>query len=542
MFITTSHSENNQGHFSPLSEKYLYQTRELPDDGAFMPLDIPNLSEPKELPPVQKKKWEPSQARQRHFAFKKGLDDKWHTYNIKVAEALGEEEAIFLEDVRTWANHNAEKRNKTLDHYQMEKAGIDLAQKFGWSERTHYRKIKHLKNLGYLKIEKSSETKSNPLRRQRMNQYSPDKTYFEIAGQEIMTPLEKKLFLGEEMCQTPPLDPSQKQGETPPVLPNLAETLCHENSQSIEKQGEITTPPYIKIHQNLSSLLMVSKETANEEKALDPNLTVEATERVKECVIQKNDRKIESSSSSQAVETKSKQHEMAVFQPKPVTTPPKKAGCTTTSQTQMLEKDFEEFHGFHPSRLREKHLEFLRVYPKKIDHDASFTRFAQTLFLGEIAFEELIKRVKRFACSEEVKKRIGIEGGRYIKNASSWLRDKFWEAPAIASSAYDAPNPEEKHRMVQDFISHQTLDVRPFLTLLHDKVGDGKFMDWFAKASYSLEEKILKIEVETPFTQDWIKRHFAGDLDMASHSVGLMGYEMIPRRIMNQCISGMAKN
>jgi hypothetical protein len=287
---------------------------------------------------------------------------------------------------------------------------------------------------------------------------------------------------------------------------------------------------------------MVSKETANEEKALDPNLTVEATERVKECVIQKNDRKIESSSSSQAVETKSKQHEMAVFQPKPVTTPPKKAGCTTTSQTQMLEKDFEEFHGFHPSRLREKHLEFLRVYPKKIDHDASFTRFAQTLFLGEIAFEELIKRVKRFACSEEVKKRIGIEGGRYIKNASSWLRDKFWEAPAIASSAYDAPNPEEKHRMVQDFISHQTLDVRPFLTLLHDKVGDGKFMDWFAKASYSLEEKILKIEVETPFTQDWIKRHFAGDLDMASHSVGLMGYEMIPRRIMNQCISGMAKN
>ena len=521
--MNISQSANNQGHFSPLSEKYLYQTREIPDDGSFLPLDIPHLSETIVLAPV--KKWQPYKKQENHFAFKKGKGKLWLNYHQKIAEVVGEDAAVFLEEVRTWSNRNAMRKSQTMNDYLMEKAGIDLAEKFEWSERTHYAIIKKLKNRGLLKVGKSYEKdKKNRKteRHYRINQYSPMMGYFEIAGQEVMTPLERELFLGE--CPpAPPTEDTQEKGN----LDQFAESSCKLDRQHIEKQGEITH--HTNIYQKLSSLLKVSKETVSEEKALEPNLTVEETEKIKECVIQKNDRKIDSFSSPQAIEITPKQQEMAVSEPKPAPIPPKKAGCTTSSQTQMLEKDFEELHGFHPARLREKHEEFLKAYPKKLDHDASYSRFAQTIFSGEIAFGELTKRVKRFAKSEEVKKRQGIEGGRFIKNASSWLRDQGWEAPALASSENDAPDPHVMREKVQEIIISQEAKIAECLSIIQGRIGDAKFLSWFRGVSYEIEEGNLKITASSPFYQKKICTSFYQDLNFAIAKTKLAGFEVVAK-------------
>jgi hypothetical protein len=274
MEMIISQSANNQGRFSPLSEKYLYQAREIPDDGASFPLGIPHLSEPIVLAPV--KKWQPYKKQENHFAFKKGKGKLWLNYHQKIAEEVGEDAAVFLEEVRTWSNRNAMRKSQTMNDYLMEKAGIDLAEKFEWSERTHYAIIKKLKNRGLLKVGKSYEKdKKNRKteRHYRINQYSPTMGYFEIAGKEVMTPLERELFLGECSPLTPPPAGSQEKGK----LDQFAESLCKLHRQHIEKQGEITT--YTNIYKKLSSLLKVSKETVSEEMILDPNLTVKEKEK-----------------------------------------------------------------------------------------------------------------------------------------------------------------------------------------------------------------------------------------------------------------------
>ena len=523
MQMNIAHSANNQARFSSLSEKYLHQVREVPDDGAFFPLDMPNLSEPVLLPLLKKKN--------KDIAFKKGRGKLWLNYNKKIAEEVGEDAAVFLEEIRTWSNRNAIRKSQTMDDYQMEKAGIELAEKFNWSERAHYLILNKLKKKGLLKVGKSYEKDRDNRKTEkhyRMNQYSPTMGYFEITGEDIMTPLERKFFLGEKEHPTPPLEEQKNQG----YLDHFAESLCKTHRQAIEKQEDFvpTTNIYIK-HSSLST---ISKETASEEKALEPNLTVEAAEKVKECVGQQNEKKIDSFSSTQAVETKPKQQERTVSPAKPAPIALKKTGCSTSAQTQMLEKDFEKLHGFHPSRLREKHGEFLKVYPKKLDHDASYSRFAQTLFGGEIAFGELIKRVKRFADSEEVKKRQPIEGGRFIKNASSWLRDQGWEAPALASSSYDAHDPQTIQEEVRAFIEKHPAKIGEFLRIVKERIGAGHFASWFIKASYVLDGGGLRIEKMTSFRQNWIQGKFYHDLDHAIRQAGLLGLEFA-REVNHHC-------
>lgn len=514
--MNISQSANNQAHFSSLSEKYLRQEREIPDDGAFLPLDIPNLGNPIPLPLLKKKN--------KDMAFKKGKGKLWLNYHKKIAEQVGEDAAVFLEEVRTWSNRNALRKSQTMDDYQMEKAGIELAEKFDWSERTHYAIIKKLQKKGLLKVGKSYEKDRDNRKTEkhyRMNQYSPTMGYFEIAGEEIMTPLEQKLFLGEKEHPTPPIEEQKNQGH----LDHFAESLCKMHRQVIEKQEDFapTTNIYIK-H---SSLSKISKETANDGKVLDSKLTTEKIEKVKECDSQNDSLKIPSIPSPQAVETKQKQQDRAVFFANPAPIAPKKAGCTTSTQSQLLEKDFEVLHGFNPSLIREKHREFLKIYPKKLEHDASYTRFAQTLFSGEIGFEELLKRVERFAKSDEIRKRQGIEGGRFIKNASSWLRDKFWEAPAVASSAYDPPNPEETALKVQGFIEQHPEKIREFLRIVSERIGENRFASWFMMASYRLEGDSLRIERMTRFQQKWILEKFDHEINTAIRQAGLSGLEFV---------------
>jgi len=511
-----SHSANNQDNFSPLSEKYLHQAREVPDDGAFFPLNIPHLSDPIHLPLLKKKN--------KDMAFKKGRGKLWLNYHQKIAEEVGEDAAIFLEEIRTWSNRNALRKSQTMDDYQMEKAGIELAKKFDWSERTHYLIINKLKKKGLLKVGKSYEKDKDNRKTEkhyRMNQYSPTMGYFEITGQEIMTPLERKLFLGEKEHLTPPLEEQKNQGH----LDHFAESLCKTHRQVIEKQEDFA--PTANIYIKHSSLSMTSKETVSETKSSDPNLTVEAVEKVKECVVQQNERKIDSFSSTQAVEITPKQQERVVSQSKPAPIPPKKTGCSTSAQTQTLEKDFEAFHGFHPSRLREKHEEFLKDYPKKLDHDASYSRFAQTLFGGEIAFGELMKRVKRFTDSEEVKKRQGIEGGRFIKNASSWLRDQGWDAPALASSENDAPDPHVMREKVQEIIISQEVKIAECLSILQKKIGDATFLSWFSGVSYEIAAGHLKITTSSPFYRNKICTSFYQDLNSVIAKTNLAGFEVV---------------
>ena len=522
--MNISQSANNQARFSSLSEKYLHQVREVPDDGAFLPLDIPHLSEPIVLTPVKKTKWQPYEKQENKFAFKKGRGKLWMKYNKKIAEVVGKDAAIFLEEVRTWSNRNAMRKSQTMDDYLMEKAGIDLAEKFGWSEKTHYVIIKKLKDKGLLKVGKSYEKdKRNRKteRHYRINQYSPTIGYFEIAGKEVMTLLERKLFLGEDSPPTPPTEDPQENGK----LDQFTESLCKTHRQAIEKQEDFT--PTTNIYLKHSSLSTISKETDSEKKALDSNLTVEATEKVKECFSQKNERKINSFSNTQEVETKLKQQDRVVSTAKPVSIVPKKAGCTTSIQSQLLEKDFEDLHGFHPSRLREKHGEFLKVYPKKLDHDASYSRFAQTLFGGEIAFGELMKRVKRFVDSEEVKKRQHIEGGRFIKNASSWLRDQGWDAPALASSGSDAPDPRALREEVQAFVEKHPAQIGEFLGIVKEKLGVSRFASWFIRAFYILDGNSLRIEGMTKFQQKWILEKFDHEIDTAIRQAGLSGLEFV---------------
>lgn len=514
--MNIAHSANNQARFSSLSEKYLRQAREVPDDGAFFPLDMPNLSDPMPLPMLKKKN--------KDMAFRKGRGKLWLNYHKKIAEEVGEDAAVFLEEIRTWSNRNALRKSQTMDDYQMEKAGIELAEKFNWSERAHYLILNKLKKKGLLKVGKSYEKDKDNRKTEkhyRMNQYSPTMGYFEITGEEIMTPLERKLFLGEKEHPTPPLEEQKNQGH----LDHFAESLCKTHRQPIEKQEDFapTTNIYIK-HSSLST---ISKETASERKASDPNLTVEATEKVKECVVQQNERKIDSFSSTQAVEIKPKKQERAILSAKPAPIVPKKAGCSTSAKTQMLEKDFEELHGFHPSRLRERHEEFLKVYPKKLDHDASYSRFAQTLFGGEIAFGELMKRVKRFADSEEVKKRRDIEGGRFIKNASSWLRDQGWDAPALASSGYDVPDPQALQEEVRAFIEKYPDKIGEFLEIVKERVGVSRFASWFIRASYVLDGYSLRVEGMTKFQQKWILEKFDREIETAIRQAGLNGLEFV---------------
>jgi hypothetical protein len=170
---------------------------------------------------------------------------------------------------------------------------------------------------------------------------------------------------------------------------------------------------------------------------------------------------------------------------------------------------FQEFHGFSTSLCRDKHEAFFEAYPKKAEKEASFRIFTQTLFAGEISFDDLMKRVKIFAQSEKVKKCLEIEQGRFIKNPANWLRDKVWAEinPEESKKDFDTQKREEADKM-QSFIASQASAVQPFLQKVSLALRTDTFLAWFEKTSWELEQDKLVLKTSSVFAGKTIATKF----------------------------------
>jgi hypothetical protein len=207
---------------------------------------------------------------------------------------------------------------------------------------------------------------------------------------------------------------------------------------------------------------------------------------------------------------------------------------------------FEALHGFPSSLCREKHEEFYTAYPKKADKEASYRAFVKVLFLLEISFSDLMKKVAIFRNSEDIQKRMSIEGGRYIKHPANWLWNKSWADIAL---------PENPHRQrdvekttVQSFVNAQNAEIQPFLTHLCALIGETAFLSWFTSLAYTLSGHELVMECQSNFREEKIRLKFGQWMAMALKKASLENVMISFRIVQNSPASsgqesiGLAEN
>ncbi len=441
----------------------------------------------------------------------------WHTdsngkqfrYNLHIADLCGLYAAMIAEECRYWAIHNVYKSHKNTDQpkYSMYRRGHEMAEKFGIAPRTYWRALKVLKDHSILDVGDFHDFCG------KMNIYILTKKYFDVAGIETITRIEREIFYpnkedveieNNQECQ----ETSKAQIDTP-INPELTEKwhnlcakmaqgLCHKEGDFLNETNELSNlsvPPNIDIPNTLpptpietpsekmdfeETCLGVCETEINQEKMLTP----EAQEFIKVSVPKKrmpNERK------------------------KPLKAERK---VRSAQRIDSLEQ-FEEFHGFSSSLCRDKHEEFFKVYPKKVDQEASARAFIKLLFSREIAFDDLMKRVKIFAQSEKVKKCLEIEEGRFIKNPANWLWDKVWKDIQPEEPKKDFENKkQEDEQKIQGLIDAQPQEVQLFLQEVTQSLSRNEFLAWFDRASWKMEQDKIVLNVPSLFACKTIAQKF----------------------------------
>jgi hypothetical protein len=473
--------------------------------------------------------------KQKHFKPKATIKKKpeilWHhdlngnhfNYHPKIANTFGLLAAMILEYMRYWCRYNVQKKD---DHraYSVYKTGIELACLFSTSRATLWRVIGLLQKEGFIEFDKSKNHYG------KINVYRLTKKYFDFVGLTTITRLEREIFFPnkEEVISQKSDQPFDRSGQK--IDPNLSETseekitlkteakiegkshhimvgfldnLCltmrqclshlkgdfsqidagySEKSYSLNIQMYNKAPPTPhQINSDKSDFL-----EGQEESVFDENETL------KTCPVENQENiKIRPAKKRQPNERK-----------KPLQGSRK---IKSPARIEALEA-FEALHGFPSSLCREKHEEFYTAYPKKADKEPSYRAFVKVLFLLEISFGDLMKKVAVFKDSEDVQKRMGIENGRYIKHPANWLWNKSWADIALLENPHQQRDVEKN--TVQSFLNRQNAEIKPFLTHLCALIGEAAFLSWFTSLAYTLSGHELVMECQSSFREEKIRLKF----------------------------------
>ena len=151
-----------------------------------------------------------------------------------------------------------------------------------------------------------------------------------------------------------------------------------------------------------------------------------------------------------------------------------------------------------------------------------------------------MKKVAVFGNSEDIQKRMGIEGGRYIKHPANWLWNKSWADIAL---------PENPHRQrdvekttVQSFVNAQNAEIQPFLTHLCALIGEAAFLSWFTSLAYTLSCQELVMECQSKFREEKIRLKFGQWMDIALQKASLGNVRISFRIVQNSPASSGQEN
>ena len=446
------------------------------------------------------------------------LNGNKFNYNAKIANKLGLWAAIILEMIRFWCSYNAHKKKSRAD-YSFYKTGEEFSKQLGLSKATYWKIIAMLKKEGLI------ETLKDENHYGKINIYILTPKYFDLAGLSTITKLEKAILFPKKeggglnqknnhnLSETIEEKIDQKfhhvRGD---FLDNLCLTvrqpLSTENRDFSQNDAGYSISSMVhniqiyKIHPPTPYQISFPKTDFGD--GLE-ECVFDETENLKTCSIddQKNV-KIRSAKKRQPNERK-----------KPLQGSRK---VKSPARIEVLE-GFEALHGFPSSLCREKHEEFYNAYPKKADKETSYLAFVKVLFLLEISFSDLLKKVAVFKDSEDIQKRIGIEGGRYIKHPANWLWNKSWVDITLPENPTRQQDVEKN--TVQSFVAAQNAEIQPFLTHLYALIGEAAFLSWFTSVAYALSGQELVIECPNSFREEKIRLKFGQWMGLALQKASL---------------------
>ena len=439
-------------------------------------------------------------------------------YNAKIANKLGLWAAIILEIIRYWCSYNAHKKQSRED-YSFYKTGEEFAKQLGLSKATYWKIIAILKKEGLI------ETLKDENHYGKINLYILTQKYFDLAGFSTITKLEKAiLFPNKEGSVL-----NQKNN------PNLSETI----EEKIDQKSHDVRGCF------LDNLCLTVRQPLSTEKCyfsqIDEGYSISSTvhniltykihpptpyqisfsrsyfgDGLEECVLGKNENlKTCSVEDQENVKIRPAKKRQPNERKKPLQSSRK---VKSPARIEVLE-GFEAMHGFPSSLCREKHEEFYNAYPKKADKEASYRAFVKVLFLLEISFGDLMKKVAVFANSEDIKKRISIESGRYIKHPANWLWNKSWAD--IVLPEHPSRQRDIEKITVQSFVDAQNAEIQPFLTHLYALIGEAAFLSWFTSVAYTLSDQELVMKCQSSFREEKIKLKFGQWMEIALKKASL---------------------
>jgi DNA-binding MarR family transcriptional regulator len=439
-------------------------------------------------------------------------------YNAKIANKLGLWAAIILETIRYWCSYNAHKK-QSRDAYSFYKTGEEFAKQLGLSKATYWKIIAILKKEGLI------ETLKDENHYGKINIYILTPKYFDLAGLSTITKLEKAILFPKKEGGSL----NQKNN------PNLSETREEKIDQKFHNfMGDFADNLCLTVRQPLSTEnrdfsqidagYSISSMVHNIQiyKIHPPTpyqISFSKTEfgdGLEESVFDETDNlKTRSVEDQENVKIRPARKRKPNERKKPLKGSRK---VKSPARIEAIEK-FEALHGFPSSLCREKHEEFYNVYPKKVDKEASYRAFVKVLFLLEISFSDLMKKVAVFKNSEDVQKRMGIEGGRYIKHPANWLWNKSWADIALPENLYRQRDVEKT--TVQSFVDAQNAEIQPFLTHLCDLIGETAFLGWFTSLAYTLSGQELVMECQNRFREEHIRLKFGQCMEIALKKASL---------------------
>lgn len=486
--------------------------------------------------------------KQKHFKPKTTLKKKpeilWHhdlngnhfNYHPKIANTFGLLAAMILEYMRYWCRYNVQKKDDHLA-YSVYKTGIELAILFSVSKATLWRVIGLLQKEGFIEFDKSNNHYG------KINVYRLTKKYFDFVGLTTITRLEREIFFpNKEDVISQKYDQRFDRSEQK-IDPNLSETI--EEKITLKTEAKIEGKSHHVMVGFLDNLFLTMRQCLSHLKGDFSQIDAGYSEKSYPLNIQmykkdpptphrinpdKSDF-LESQEESVFHETENlktcsvEDQENVKIQPAKKRQPNERKkplqGSRKVKSSARIEafEEFEALHGFPSSLCREKHEEFYTAYPKRADKEASYRAFVKVLFLLEISFNDLMKKTAVFANSEDVQKRMGIEGGRYVKHPANWLWNKSWADIALPENPHRQQDVEKN--AVQSFVDAQNAEIQPFLTHLCALIGETSFLSWFTSLAYTLSGQELVMECQSKFREEKIRLKFDQWMAMALQKASL---------------------
>lgn len=435
-------------------------------------------------------------------------------YNAKIANKLGLWAAIILEIIRYWCRYNAHKKKSQRD-YSFYQTGEEFAQMLGMSKKTFWKVINILKKQGLIEISKDTNHYG------KINLYTLTQKYFEVAGISTITKLEKAILFSKkkEVILNQNYDPNLSEtmeGQFHQVMDFLGDNLCNPSTQPLSPKKVTFSNKINDLSKSSVAHNILTYKIYPPTPYQISSSKTDFGDGLEECVLGKNEKlKTCSVRDQENIKIQPAKKRKLNERKKPLQGSRK---VKSPARIEALE-GFEALHGFPSSLCREKHEEFYNAYPKKADKEASYRAFVKVLFLLEVSFGDLLKKVAVFKDSEDVQKRMGIENGRYIKHPANWLWNKSWADIAL---------PENPHRQrdvekttVQSFVNAQNAEIQPFLTHLCALIGEAAFLSWFTSLAYTLSGQELVMECQSSFREEKIRLKFGQWMEIALKKASL---------------------